>query len=229
MKIAVFINEYNHILPFYSSGIVEVYTDDTSNWECMNQIPFDMSYQKDLADVQLKLSMLTSEFDDCRLIIVDNIKGLPAALLQEKGIGIWKFSGLFLPELLDFVKKELEKALVKPDKIIISPVLTGCEQDAEYEIDLTSLHGKNSGLNSMDILIPFMKETNFRELHIRCSHVPKWFNKVLELFQLDLKLEEIAPNLLKATVSPVRWVEDISFRQSIYIPGMGGGCSSGGC
>ena len=229
MKIAVFIDEYSHILPFYSSGIVEIYSDDESTWKCINQIPFDMSYQRDLADVQLNINMLTSEFETCSLLVVDNIKVLPSALLQERGIGVWKFSGLFLPELLDFVKTELEKALVKPEKVLVRPVLVGSEEEAEYEIDLVSVLGGNSGLNSMDILIPFMKETNFRELHIRCSHVPKWFNKVLELFQLDLKLEEIAPNLLKATVSPVRWVEDISFRQSIYIPGMGGGCSSGGC
>ena len=229
MKIAVFIDEYSHILPFYSSGIVEIYSDDKSTWECINQIPFDMSYQRDLADVQLKISMLTSEFEDCNLLIAENIKGLPSALLQEKGIGVWKFSGLFLPELLDFVKKELEKALVKPEKIIVRPVLIGNEEDAEYEIDLVLLLGENSGLNSMDILIPFMKETNFKKLQIRCSHLPKWFNKVLESFQLVSKTEEIEPDLYKATVSPVRWGEDISFRQSIYIPGMGDGCSSGGC
>jgi len=229
MKIAVFTNDYSHILPFYSSGIVEIYSDDSSDWECINQIPFDMSYQRDLADVQLKISMLTSEFEDCNLIIIENIKGLPTALLQEKGIGIWKFSGLFLPELLDFVKKELKKALVKPEIIMIRPVLVGCEQEAVYEVDLVSLLGLNSGLNSMDILIPFMKETNFRKLQITCSHLPKWFNKVLESFLLVSKSEEIDRELFKVTVSPDRWKEDISFRQSIFIPGMGGGCSSGGC
>ena len=229
MKIAVFINEYSHILPFYSSGIIEIYSDDASKWECINQIPFDMSYQRDLADVQLKVNMLTSEFEDCNLLIVETIKGLPTALLQEKGIGIWKFSGLFLAELLDFVKKELVKALVKPEKVIVRPVLIGCEQDAEYEIDLVSILTENSELNSMDILIPFMKETNFKKLQITCSHLPKWFGKVLESFQLVSKLEEIEPELFKATVSPVHWGEDVSFRQSIHIPGMVGGCSSGGC
>jgi len=229
MKIAVFIDEYSHILPFYSSGIVEIYSDDKSTWECINQIPFDMSYQRDLADVQLKISMLASEFEDCNLLIAENIKGLPSALLQEKGIGVWKFSGLFLPELLDFVKKELEKALVKPEKIIVRPVLIGNEEDAEYEIDLVLLLGENSGLNSMDILIPFMKETNFKKLQILCSHLPKWFDRVLEPFQLVSKLEEIENDLYKATVIPLHWSDDVSFRLSIHIPGMGGGCSSGGC
>jgi hypothetical protein len=107
--------------------------------------------------------------------------------------------------------------------------LTGSEEEAEYEIDLVSLLNENCGLNSMDILIPFMKETNFKKLQITCSHLPKWFGKVLESFQLVSKLEEIEPELFKATVSPVHWGEDVSFRQSIHIPGMGGGCLSGGC
>ena len=229
MKIAVFIDEYSHILPFYSSGIVEIYSYDEEKWECIDQIPFDMSYQRDLADVQLKINMLTSEFEDCNLLIVENIKGLSLALLQEKVVGIWKFSGLFLAELLDFVKKELEKALVKPEKIIISPVLIGNEEEAEYEIDLVSVLGGNSGLNSMDVLIPFMKETNFRKLQISCAHLPKWFDRVLEAFQLVSKLEEQESELFKVTVCPVHWNDDVSFRKSIRIPGMGGGCSSGGC
>jgi Fe-only nitrogenase accessory protein AnfO len=229
MKIAVFINEQSQILPFNSSGIVEIYSDDASTWECINQIPFDMTYQRDLADFQLKINMLISEFEDCNLLIIENIKGLSSALLQEKGIGVWKLSGLFLPDLLDYVNKELVKALIKPEKKNVSPLLIGCEQDAEYEIDLVSLLGENSGLNSMDILIPFMKETHFKKLQIRCSHLPKWFDKVLESFQLALELVEVEPDLFNATVSPIHWSEDIRFRQSIPMPTMGGCCSSGGC
>lgn len=229
MKIAVFLNEYGHILPFYSSGIVEIYSDDESKWDCINQIPFDMTVQRDLTDVQLKINLLTSEFEDCNLLIVDNIKGLPSALLQEKGIGVWKSNGLFLPELFDFVRKELLKALVKPEKTVVSPVLIGSKEEAEYEIDLVSVLGSNCGLNSMDILIPFMKETYFKKLQITCSHLPKWMDKVLESYHLLLNVEKLNPVLFKATVSPVNSGEDIAFRKSIWIPGMGGGCSSGGC
>jgi|WetSurMetagenome_2_1015567.scaffolds.fasta_scaffold102562_2 Fe-only nitrogenase accessory protein AnfO len=228
MKIAVFINEHSQILPFYSFGTVEIYSDGESNWNCINQIPFDMTYQRDLADVQLKINMLTSEFEDCNLLIVESIKGLPMALLQEKGIGIWNLSGQFLPDLLDFVKKGLEKALVKPEKIIVSPVLIGSEENAEYEIDLIPLLGKNKKLNSMDILIPFMKETNFKKLTITCCHLPKWFNMVIEAFSLVVALEKPESDLLIATISPINPGEDISFRKNIRIPGMGG-CSSGGC
>lgn len=229
MKIAVFVNEHSYILPFYSFGLVEIYSDDESTWNCINQIPFDLERQKDLADVQLKMNMLISEFEDCNLLIVENIKGLPTALLQERGIGVWKLGGLFLPEMLDFVRKELTKAITKPEKVVIRPALIGREEDAEYEIDLILLLSENRMLNSMDILIPFMKETNFRKLTITCSHLPKWFNRVIEVLNLVAELEELEPDRLRAIVSPINPGDDVSFRKNIRIPGMGGACSSGGC
>ncbi|MFT3740312.1 MAG: Fe-only nitrogenase accessory protein AnfO [Breznakibacter sp.] len=229
MKIAVFLDDYRQILPFYGSGIVEIFSGEGTVWKRVDQIAFDMSQQIDLADLQFKINMLTSEFEDCNLLIVENIKGLPAALLQEKGIGIWNFSGLFLPELLGFVKDELDKALAKPEKTVARPVLTGSKDKAEYEVDLAALLSQDRGLNSMDILIPFMKETNFKKLRIRCSHLPKWFHKALEAFGLVAQIEQAGPELFIATVSPAHWDANIDHRRHIQIPGMGGGCSSGGC
>ncbi len=228
MKIALFLNENRQILPFYSSGIVEIYSDETTVWECISEIPFDMTFQKSLADVQLKINLLVSEFEGCTLLVVENIKGMPSALLQERGIGIWKTNGLLSSGLLNHVKAELIKTLKQQGKKVIRPKLVSSEQDAEYAIDLIPLLGEDRSLNSMDILIPFMKETNFRTLEITCSHLPKWFDIAVEAFQLEYSVDESEPDLIHATVSPSIWNEDISFRKYVKIPGMGG-CSSGGC
>jgi hypothetical protein len=93
---------------------------------------------------------------------------------------------------------------------------------------LNSLLNEDRTLNSIDILIPFMKETNFKKLTITCSHLPKWFNKVIADFGLVGAIEEPKPDLLIVTVSPINPDEDISFRKNIRVPAMGG-CSSGGC
>jgi Fe-only nitrogenase accessory protein AnfO len=227
MKIAVFINDYSQILPFYSSGIIEIYSNEDSKWECINQIPFDMSYQRDLADVQLKISMLTSEFEDCNLLIVENIKRLPLALLAEKGIGVWEFNGLFLPELLNHVKTELEKALSKNVKKEIVPTLVGDEKDAEYEINLASILRNDRSQNSMNILVPFLSHTNFHKLTIACEHLPKWFNRAVETLQLVAVVDKTPDGLLVATVTPAIIEDDISYRRQINLPGLSG--CSGGC
>lgn len=229
MKIGVFLNDYNHILPFYSSGIVEIYSDAHSDWQCINQIPFDLTEQRDLADVQLKVNMLTSEFDDCKLLITDAIKPLAMALLQEKGIGVWKSRGHFVTTLLDHIKAELNKVLEdREHKKNMGPTLIGPENEAKYEINLIPLLSQDRSLNSMDILIPFLKTTNFKELRITCSHLPKWFNGAIESLKLEASVAEPEPNLMVATVKPVVWTDDIRYRKRVIIPGMRG-CTSGGC
>lgn len=227
MKIAVFIDDYNRINPFYGSGIVEIYSDESSQWECINQIPFDMSQQSDLVHFQLNINMLTSEFEDCNLLIVEKIKRLPLALLAEKGIGVWKFEGLFLPELLNHVKIELEKALHENVKMVTVPTLVGDEKDAEYEIDLATILQRDRSQNSMSILIPFLRDTNFRKLTIRCEHLPKWFNRTIETLVLVADVKETDDGLVMVTVSPVTLEADISYRMQISLPGLGG--CSGGC
>jgi Fe-only nitrogenase accessory protein AnfO len=188
-----------------------------------------MAIREDLADVHLKISMLTSELEDCVLLIVEEIRGLPLALLQEAGIGVWKSGGLFSPQQLDYIKVKLENALKARDKKMIRPALVGDQQDAEYEIDLISLLSQDRSLNSIDILVPFLQETNFRKLRITCSHLPKWFDRALEAFQLASAQEKLQPDVLQVIVHPIHWNDDIDFRRQIHIPGIGGGCSSGGC
>jgi len=230
MKIAVFLRESREILPFYSFGVVEIYSDEGGYWECINEIPFDMERQYDLPDTQKRISLLTLEFEDCNLLVVDNIKGLPKALLQEKGIGIWKFSGIFLPELLDFVSKELKKTLRAQAQVkkVVRPILVGDKRDAEYEINLAQELKNDRSSNSLDILIPFIKETNFKKLNITCEHLPKWFDRAMESFELKSFVDQDKEGLLYVIVSPIQFGQDISSRMQIYIPGMGGGCSSGG-
>lgn len=227
MKIAVFLDDNKGILPFYESGIVEVYSDDQSGWVCVDQIPLDMTLQRDLSDIQWRVKMLVSEFDDCNLLIVESIKGLPMAILQEFGVGVWKAGGKFSEAILDFVKSKLADAIQKAeeDKRPIRPAQVGETNEAEYAIDLIPLLTGDRRLNSIDILVPFIKETNFRKLQIICSHVPKWFNRAISEFRLTSSIKELEPDVLQVTVSPIQWIDDISFRQSIYIPGVGGGCS----
>lgn len=227
MKIAAFLNDEVHIQPFYSSGMVVIYSYNQSEWECVNQIPFDVSIENSLGDIQMKIKLLVSEFEGCNLLILENIKGLPLALLQESGVGVWKSPGQLSIELLDHVKTEVEKAVKVRERRVARPALVGEAEDREYEIDMIPLLADRS-LNSMDILVPFMKDTNFKKLTITCNHLPKWFNSALEGFHLTSVSEEPESGILRVTVNPLNPNENISFRKRIVLPGLGGkGCSCG--
>lgn len=224
MKIAAFLNYEGHIQPFYSSGSVAIYSSNGSEWECVNQIPFDVSLENSLSDIQMKIKLLVSEFDGCNLFILETIKGLPLALLQESGVGVWKSPGLLSAELLDHARLEVGEIMKAREKKVVRPSLVGSVQDAEYEIDMISLLTDRS-LNSKDILIPFMKDTNFKKLTITCNHLPKWFGSALEGFHLMSVSEELESGVLEVTVNPLNPDENISFRKRIILPGIGGGCS----
>lgn len=225
MKIAAFLNNEEYILPFYSSGAVAIYRDNQSEWECVRRIPFDVSIENSLGDIRMKIKMLVSKFDGCNLLILENIKGLPLALLQETGVGVWKSPSRLSGELLDHVKTEVEKTLKARERQVIRPILVGDAENREYEINMIPLLADRS-LNSIDILVPFMKDTNFKKLTITCNHLPKWFNTTLEGFHLTSVSEEPEPGVLRVTVNPLNPDESISFRKRIILPGLGGkGCS----
>lgn len=228
MKFAVFIDDKKQILPFYSSGIIEIYSDDESDWRCIKQIPFDFTIQKNLLDIQVKVKSLISKLEDSILLIVENMKGVPLSILQENGIGVWKASGEFFVDMFDLVQMKLTAALKAQEKKVLSPKLIGDKADAAYGIDLIALLQDDRSLNSIDILVPFIKETNFKNLQIRCSHLPKWMRQAVEEFQLTYQLEELETDVLNVTLKPAQWQKDISFRKYVRIQGAGGGCSCGG-
>ena len=190
MKIAVFINENGYVLPFSASGVVELYSDDLGEWQCVNQIPFDLSNALAINDIRLRTKMLVSEFEDCEMLVIESIKGLAKVILEEFRVGTWQFKGIFLFRLLDKIKDELLKVKAEQIKEVVSPTLVGNEVDAIYEINLGAILDSDCGLNSREILIPFMQNTSFRKLTIDCNHAPKWFEMTMCLLKLKYDITE---------------------------------------
>lgn len=53
-----------------------------------------------------------------------------------------------------------------------------------YRIDLAEILANDSGLNSKEVLVPFMAGVSFRQLEVLCDHPPRWFGT--ELYKLGL-------------------------------------------
>jgi Iron only nitrogenase protein AnfO (AnfO_nitrog) len=148
--------------------------------------------------------------------------------LAEKGIGVWQAEGLFLLDLLDHVKVQLERVIREGNKTDVTPIIIGEEIKSEYEIDLTSVLKTDSSQSSMKILIPFIQQTNFKKLTIICDHLPKWINRVLDVFKLEASTTEMDNGNIVAVLQPMEFETDVSYRKDIRIP-WSGGCSGGGC
>lgn len=228
MRIIVFLDDNKNTLPFYSSGTMETYQYVEDSWLKINQFQIDLSQQNNLKTIQNNVNLFLSQVNRGNILVVKSIMGLANALLSEHGMGIWTFDGFFLIDLLSQIKKEVDKACKETDCNNRSPVLKGSIQELTYEINLKEVLSSNPKLNSMDILVPFIKSTHFKKLEIVCNHPPKWLMKTKDDLQLNIITEEQINGLIKATVFPHTYSPDISFRHSVFIPGQGQ-CSSGGC
>lgn len=228
MKIAVFADDNGQVLPFFAPGVVDIYSDDSGSWQCINQIPFDIGTAAGMKDIRIRVQMLASEFEDCKLLVVDTIKGIAKVALEEYGIGIWQYNGFFLLCLLDKIHDELIRIKEEQAASHPTPTLVGSTDDASYEINLGAILDNNCGLNSRDLLIPFVQNTDFKKLTIDCKHMPKWFETTMCLLKLNYTIADTEDGDVRIVVEPVDFANGLADRQRIRLSD-GGGCSSGGC
>jgi len=235
MKIAIFVDRYGTVLPFFSSGVVEIYSDESGAWKCIHQVPLDLSHEPSMNEVLRNVKMLFSEFDGCNLLVIENVQGIAGSYLSDFQIGIWKFKGLFLEEgLLNHIRQEVEKAILEREQMqmVEAPVLVGKEEDAVYELDLATLIDCDASLSSRSVLIPFFQNTNFRELIIICKQSPKWLEQSLELLQLSSVFDELGDGVICLTVTPQDFETGLEIRKAIQneqISNLEESCSSSGC
>jgi Fe-only nitrogenase accessory protein AnfO len=228
MEIAVFLNEDRITLPSFATGVVEVYSDSSGEWDCVNEIPFELTGDLSLIDINLRMRMLISEFENCEIIVVESIRGLIRAILEEFRIGVWQFKGAFKLQLLDKIREELLKVKATTQiKNVITPNLTGDAGELNYEINLSEILENCSDLNSKEILIPFIQNTNFRTLTIVCNHPPKWFESLISLMELTSETSSLENGLIQIVVKPLDLKNGLAKRRFLKLNL--GGCSSGGC
>jgi len=235
MKIAVFVDKFGTVLPFFSSGVVEIYSDEKGAWDCIHQVPMDLSSEPGMNEVLSNVRMLVSEFDGCNLLVTENVQGIVRSYLSDYQIGIWKFKGLFLDEkILNHIKVEVEKAIMesRQNQEIANPVLVGKKENAVYELDLTTLVDCDASLSSRAVLISFFQSTNFRELIIICNQSPKWLEQSMELLKLSSVFDDLGDGQYCLTVIPQDFETGLDIRKSVLadqISNQEETCSSTGC
>jgi len=228
MNVAILIDKNKRVLPLGSPGNIELYSDSKGFWECIKTMPFELNHAVTIKDIQAGIRQLVDWLEDCNVIVIDGVKGMARGIIGEFRIGIWQFSGSLQPALFDQIRLKLESIEQSKTKNDTEPVLIGSAEQACYEIDLSAVLERNAGMNSRDVLIPFLQNTDFRELTVFCNHLPKWFKQILEVLDLDWEIEDLSENKVKATVRPLDPENGFELRKQIKLAGggCGGGCSS---
>jgi len=73
------------------------------------------------------------------------------------------------------------------------PILVGDAAELHFEIDVASVLGRDSALNSRELLIPVLEGKNFRVLDVHFDHLPKWFKQTIEQLDLSADIVESVP------------------------------------
>ncbi len=114
MKIAVFVDEYGAVLPLLSTGMVEVYSDESGVWKCANRIPLNMSDAGGMQGILNNIRMLVAGMAGCNLLVIERITGIARSYLNDFQIGVWLFNGFLLEEsLLNHIRCEVEHSILE--------------------------------------------------------------------------------------------------------------------
>ena len=206
MKIAVLTDKEGNTLSFYEPGFVKLFSNEKGAWNCIEEFPFELNEEKGLAGIQHCIQMMLSRLDECRILMVKFIKGVPLSILKESGLSVWKVEGSPL-DFFEHIREEEEKLRLEHQKSIKSslpePLPVGDKKHGIYAIDLVHVQAKGAGFNSKDVLLPFLQSRVFQKLEVICEHLPKWFEKEFDSLKLQFRIEESNDNLCHAIVSPI--------------------------
>lgn len=183
MEIAVLVNSEGETSGFEKDGIIRVYSKEGNQWLLTRQICYQMEHMNDSRSLHEKIREISDWLDDCKIIVVNRIRGIHYIAFEEWQISMLEIRGIpenFLHDIGDCTRHERigQKVPLEHNSIFeLSPGI--------YHTDLRDVMSGNTSYSSRQILFPFLKNEIFTTLEILCSHVPKW----LEREQLELKIK----------------------------------------
>ncbi|MCX6178937.1 MAG: Fe-only nitrogenase accessory protein AnfO [Chlorobiales bacterium] len=206
MNIAVLTDKEGNTLSFYESGMVKLFSNEKGTWNCIREFPFEFHEEKGLAGIQHCIHMMFSRLDECRILMVKFIKGVPLSILKESGVSVWKVDG----SPMAFFEHVREEEKIKAEHLktiqppLPEPLPVGDKKHGIYAIDLVHVQAKGAGFNSKDVLLPFLQTRGFQKLEVLCDHLPKWFEKELESLKLQFRIKKSNDDLCHAIVTPIK-------------------------
>lgn len=209
MKIAAIVNESGDVVNSYENAYLSLYEDSPDGWVKRNRLLLDVRADMGLVEVKAYLKTIFAQLNGCEIFVLRELRGLVYVLLQEMGFRIWKSEGSLAEQLECVARKESENCNVAEESTPApvpapAPEPVGDIRNGHYMINLAEALDGDSGLNSRQILIPFMESLAFKKLEILCDHVPRWFSKECEQLNLvtESKAIETPIHGLLLTISP---------------------------
>lgn len=200
-EIAMYVNNLGEITDLNRAGFIKIFSKDNDKWNSINEIPFEFHTVKEREDIRLDTLNISEALKNCKVFVAAEIPDLIHMMLDGIGVSTWKMDGN-QNEILDYVleKEEEEAEEIKfigaskfsDKKQSIFPIKIGC--NGNYILNLKELQERNTGITTKQVLKPFLKDNNFTELILNCSHIPCWLEVELERLNLSFECSKTGRN-----------------------------------
>ncbi|EJW10896.1 AnfO protein, required for Mo- and V-independent nitrogenase [Rhodovulum sp. PH10] len=215
MKIAVHVDAEGEVAKISQPGAILVFAQSGATWTVHKTIRFAVGDARDLAAIHASLAAAVAEFEDCRVFLSRDVRGVVNSILQEMGIRTWQSHGSLFAQLDIVARRENERdqqeaaeqrAARKHERERgrhrrhhldgvdsgaerTGPEPVGAPGSGHYRLDLVALLATAPDVNAWDILIPFLTGTPFRRLDVVCDEVPRWLARAVRALNMVAEVE----------------------------------------
>lgn len=198
-KIAVFLDQKNNISSFLDGTVVKIFQKDEKGWKVKKVIDVDMTNIIGIRGIRNEFQKLINKFDDCKIVVVKKGFGVAYSVFYAQDFSVWELPGKAEEILDDVLRKEKEHEIIEEEegqkKSYVEEVKQG-----EYYLDLIKLQLKEPEVSSKKALLPFIENTAFEALKLRCCHVPLWLRSHSENKNLSFEVEKITNEDYQVTI-----------------------------
>ncbi len=188
MEIAVMVDEQGKTSGLEQDGTLRIYSKTDGEWSIVREKKYYIQNITNAALLRECICEIGKWMMESRILIVNRIRGIHYIAFEEHQISMLEIKGLpedFLDDVRDCLRHQRTGKEVPLEHNAIYEAQPGI-----YYTDLREVMKGNTSYSSKQILLPFIKNREFKSLEILCEHVPKWLEKNLTELKLMLTVEK---------------------------------------
>lgn len=199
-EIAVFVGENGVTAELQQPGKIIVYLKKQNQWQKLREQEFTLGQARGARELRAGIVEIVDFINDCKIFVGQSITGLPYFELEKAGCSVWEFAGEPL-DFLDYVLEKEEEAVEDTDSKSIAMPIPEDLGNGHYRISIKEIQEKDTGITSKQALQPILRQGNFDQLEIICSHIPPWLEADIMNGNLQGVSETVASGETRVVIS----------------------------
>lgn len=172
-EIGAYVDGEGKITQLLQSGFLQIYRKEQGKWCKDRRMAMELNTAGTLTEVRQHMQVVIRFLGSCGALMAAGFPGLVLHELEKADIEMWEVTGDPVQHL-DKILNERER-LAADDTELDAACFPSIENRGDGKIFLSIFAlQRGGGLTSKQVLLPVLKQGNFRELEVLCAHVPPW-------------------------------------------------------